>query len=86
MGMFDYVRYEAPCWKCGTTLTDFQSKDGNCYMETVRPEEVQTFYSDCPKCKVWNEYITVPLTWKIIPHDERDAGNTCPHCQRPYSQ
>lgn len=56
MGMFDYVKYEAPCWKCGTSLTEFQSKDHNCVLQRVSVRKVRRFYTSCPSCKAWNEY------------------------------
>jgi len=56
MGMFDYVEWEADCYKCGHTLTSWQSKDGPCDLGTVEPWQVQHLYTGCPKCKAWNEY------------------------------
>jgi uncharacterized protein (DUF983 family) len=63
MGMFDNVRYSAPCYACGAVLTDWQSKDGPCMLETVEPEQVQGFYTSCPNCKKWNQY---KVTAKIV--------------------
>jgi hypothetical protein len=40
MGVFDYVRYEANCPHCGKRLTEFQTKDGDPYMNTVEPKDV----------------------------------------------
>ena len=51
MGVFDYVDYEAPCPKCGRILTRdcWQSKEGFCIMETIKPEAVDVFYGYCLK-------------------------------------
>lgn len=59
MGMFDYVNFTAPCWKCGTVMTRWQSKDVLCGLETLEPWEVQHFYESCSTCFAWNEYKVV---------------------------
>ena len=56
MGMFDNVNHEADCYKCGHKLTNWQSKDGPCNMETLEPWQVTNLYTYCPKCDAWNEY------------------------------
>ena len=53
MGMFDYIKYEAPCPKCGTKITSWQSKDGDCDLATLEPWQVRWFYAPCPGCKSW---------------------------------
>ena len=53
MGMFDYIKFEAPCPKCGNIMDDFQSKDGPCNLETLEPWQVDHFYASCNKCKAW---------------------------------
>lgn len=68
MGMFDYVKYEANCRKCGELLKEFQSKDGDCMMETLEPKDVQRFYTNCDACDTWNEFKVEPV--KIIHTDE----------------
>jgi phage FluMu protein Com len=65
MGMFDYVNYEAPCIKCGKLLTEFQSKDGECYLKRLEPKDVRRFYTSCDECKTWNEYEVKPQEIKI---------------------
>lgn len=50
MGVFNSVRYEAPCPGCGTVQTQWQSKEGNCCFDTVEPWEVSRFYCVCNKC------------------------------------
>ena len=47
MGVFDYVRYEADCPHCGKRLTEFQTKDGDPYMNTVEPKDVWEWYALC---------------------------------------
>lgn len=56
MGLFDYVNYEMPCPKCGTEITEFQTKDGDSYMKTVEYWQVGNFYGSCPKCEAWVEF------------------------------
>ena len=60
MGMFDYVEYEAPCYKCGHILTEWQSKDGPCLLEDLTISDVSYFYESCSKCSAWNEYNVEP--------------------------
>lgn len=56
MGMFDYVNYEASCWRCGEVLKCWQSKDADCEMKTVEVSEVNSFYESCKACGAWNEF------------------------------
>ena len=63
--MFDYVKYSAPCKKCGEILDEWQSKDGDCWMVTVEPKDVREFYADCHKCGTWNEYEVKPVGIEI---------------------
>ena len=86
MGLFNYVKFTAPCWKCGAELTEWQSKDGNCWMVTVRPDEVQQFYEQCRECKTWNQYRVAPTAWNVIPDDERDNADKCPVCHRDFEK
>lgn len=55
MGMFDNVRYEAPCPSCGVSIgpDQWQSKDGPCTLSTIPVSEVNRFYAICPNCKAW---------------------------------
>jgi hypothetical protein len=59
MGMFDYVKFECECPDCGCPVTEFQSKDGECDMVTLLPEDVKNFYTSCPCCKLWIEFSTM---------------------------
>lgn len=65
MGMFDYIKYKAPCWKCGKELTNFQSKDGDCVMDTIQPSVVNRFYDSC-NCGAWNEYKVIKKEVEIV--------------------
>ena len=56
MGMFDYIKYEMDCPKCGTRVDGFQSKDGLCISYTLEYWEVDNFYASCPKCEAWIEF------------------------------
>ncbi len=56
MGMFDWVRFETDCPKCGEHLEHFQSKNGYCVLEQVKPHKVTNFYASCHNCKAWIEY------------------------------
>lgn len=41
MGMFDYVVYpETVCEVCGTSVTEYQSKDGKCELNHLTPSEL----------------------------------------------
>lgn len=70
MGMFDWVKYKAPCWKCGKELSDFQTKSKGRSMENLNPKEIGlgNFYTMCPNpnCRAWNEYDVVPKEVEII--------------------
>ena len=54
--MFDYVNYKVKCPTCGKEISDFQSKDGGCMMDTLEPKDVCNFYALCHDCHTWIEY------------------------------
>ena len=56
MGIFDYVNFEMDCPQCGEPLKDFQTKDGNCYLNRVEFWEVDHFYDNCESCDTWVEF------------------------------
>lgn len=72
MGMFDEITYEAPCPWCGATITGWQSKDGECELSTLTPQELHeeahgpegtdpiTFYTGCRECGSWVDIKTRP--------------------------
>jgi len=55
--MFDYVKHEMDCPKCGAKITGFQSTDGPCVLAELEYWEVDNFYSSCHNCDVWVEFI-----------------------------
>lgn len=56
MGMFDHVDFIVECPTCGKLVNGFQSKSGNCLLDTVNFSEVDNFYSYCKYCGTWIEY------------------------------
>ena len=67
MGMFDDVKFEMDCPKCGKKITGFQSKDGSCTLDTLHFWEVDNFYSDCENCQIWIEFTKVTSNKKRKP-------------------
>lgn len=55
MGMYDYIKFEHNCPKCGTKLTDWQSKNGACKLLELEPWQVSDFHTYCDNCKAWLE-------------------------------
>ncbi len=66
MGMFDDIKYEAPCPICGAPITGWQSKDGPCVLDRMTPAELASvsgsgerreksalFYTSCDTCDAW---------------------------------
>jgi hypothetical protein len=51
MGMFDYVKFKKPCSKCGSDNVIFQSKAGNCTLDTVEPYTLNWFKGYCGECR-----------------------------------
>lgn len=56
MGMFDWIDYECVCPICRSKVDGFQSKDGVCELEHLKPQDVEEFYSSCKKCGSWLEF------------------------------
>lgn len=50
MGMYDHVNVSIPCPGCGRKL-DWQSKDGDCVLETVDPKDLNYFNAWCYHCE-----------------------------------
>jgi len=50
MGMFDSINFKIKCSECGNVIDDFQSKDGDCLLNTLEFWEVDNFYSSCSTC------------------------------------
>ena len=61
MGMFDYVDVDGPvdCPHCEKPITgrDWQTKDGDCMLDHLHWTQVHNFYTHCPHCNGWVEYI-----------------------------
>ena len=55
MGMFDYVDYEWVCKDCGNTTRGFQSKDGECSLRIIKPQDIRYMYTFCESCYEWIE-------------------------------
>lgn len=70
MGMFDWVQHPSePCWNCAKPVSDWQSKDADCTLDTVEPSAVRRFYSSCDACGAWNQYKVIPgVGWTVKPN------------------
>lgn len=68
MGMFDDIKYEAPCPLCNDPITGWQSKDGPQVLAKYTPKELADevpvdergrktfkFYTSCDNCDAWIE-------------------------------
>lgn len=62
MGLYDHVEYEAPCGRCGAVITHWQSKDGECRLQTVPWQQVTQFYAYCDSCGKLNGFLVTPAT------------------------
>jgi len=62
MGMFDYVKYECVCPVCGDSVDGFQTKDKDCILDLIQPQEVSNFYTHCLSCDMWIEFDRVSST------------------------
>ena len=65
MGMFDYVKYTGICFKCGSPIEEWQSKDSDCLLQMIEPSKVREFHSSCPSCEAWNVRYVNPKTLEI---------------------
>lgn len=76
VGMFDWINYECDCPVCGKKVDGFQSKDGDCQLETIEPATVNHFYTDCTGCDSWMDFkrdqpgpftrtVETPMTWPV---------------------
>jgi hypothetical protein len=51
MGVHDYVNVgELPCPFCGEPVGGWQTKDSDCNLSLVGPEELYEFYTICEGC------------------------------------
>lgn len=74
MGMFDYVNYECECPECGGKVSGFQSKDGECLMDTLETKDVSNFYSSCDECGGWIEFERIPSVNFRMTVTEKEDG------------
>lgn len=74
--MYDTVKFEADCWKCGKPLHGFQSKDGDQELDIILPKKIAggSFYAMCsdPKCLAWNWYDVIAKKIEVI-FNERES-------------
>ena len=58
--MFDWINVpDVKCPHCEFLIpsnSGWQSKDGQCVLETLQWHEVTNFYLSCPDCKKWVEF------------------------------
>lgn len=62
MGMFDLVSVgepPVPCPVCKEPLGEWQSKDGDCELETIPWQKTNLFYTWCEGCSAWIQYTRV---------------------------
>ena len=77
MGMFDYVRYSAPCAGCGHEInSNWQTKDWNCALDVldIDPQKIRNWYTTCDRCGTWNEKNVKVTAWEIEDASERIKG------------
>lgn len=68
MGMFDYVRYSAPCVGCGKEIKrNWQTKDGECLLDVIDidPQRIRHWYTTCDNCGQWNEKRIKATAWEV---------------------
>lgn len=70
MGMFDWVDYETTCPVCWSKLEGFQTTSGDNLLETIPPQGLSNFYTDCSQCGHWIEYINVGANYIRIIEDQ----------------
>lgn len=81
MGMFDYVKFEAPCLLCKRPIRHESSgayewqtksaKDDESLLRSLELDEVrENFYAICPHCGVWNEYDMTSDTPRLKAQEE----------------
>lgn len=65
MGLYNNVKYKCTCPVCNHIVDDFQTKCGDCFFDTVNPEDVDHFYSGCDVCNTWIDVIRDEETGKL---------------------
>ncbi len=77
MGMYDDIKHEMDCPKCGARVSGFQSKDGGCMLATLEFWAVNNFYASCPSCDTWIEFNRrgpIPITSALIEDYDMTIG------------
>lgn len=68
MGMFDYVIYpETKCRTCETSVTEYQSKAGECELQHLTPQQLLAQSDD--EVTVFYGYCDLDWNKKPYPHD-----------------
>ena len=73
MGIFDCVKFETKCPKCGTVVDGFQTKDTDASLKTVEVWQLgdgARFYDACQKCNTWIEYEVLHRICRTKPPEE----------------
>jgi len=66
MGMFDWVKFEMNCPKCGGKVDGFQTKDLDRSLSVVEINDINNFYAPCDKCGAWIEFDRRPAARSSI--------------------
>ncbi len=81
MGLYDRVDYETDCPQCGAIVDGFQTKDGDPYMNVVKPGSVNNFYSKCDNCNAWIDLNRIipptadfTISWRKSAHETPIIG------------
>lgn len=54
MGLFDWVEFKYKCPICGAEIGEWQSKDGECYLNVIKDfRDVNEFHDICKRCNTW---------------------------------
>ena len=56
MGTYDNINLEIKCPSCGHKIDNFQSKDKDCVMSTLKFWQVDEFHTICNNCDIFIKY------------------------------
>ena len=65
MGMYNYVRFECECPRCGSGVNGFQTKDGDLSLSLVEAGDVDNFYAPCYGCGAWLEVDRIDEGYRV---------------------
>ena len=71
MGMYDNVLFTVLCPHCDELIDGFQTKDRENALDTVGPEGLDSFYSECRSCLTWVDYRWDEETGKAVLNFEK---------------